>query len=1208
MEARPTDQDQQTSSPAPIPLNQNHRRISSQVLDPIDKQSKAVPLSNGVETNSHHGSSATMPTWTRPSLSDIQRTTAEIDETISIQSRMTLTKAGGATSHGMADIESDDGGMDTVHSTQSKRRRSSVGKRSKLGHKDNSLDVNKSHGHVPKGRNSKARSKSRDHSPNGSIHQVKTSHPPNVTTSHSRQGSEKGKDHQEEKENKALRDFLDGIGESDVPASSSSPNMPTDEDSIPGAIPEEFRNYLGKGTSPTSPTQPKSAMTPKLPDPTPDASDNSIDREIGAMKSKMEVERENDIQIRSAPSLDPTQLKQSPLTTAQRSHSGNVNSVQKPQPAATGTSARRSSMTKAEQTSGKYGNRPSHPRRVSQANDDDAYTDGRSTPSDIYTDSDLSQSGPFRHNLTAPSVMGNGMQGSGHGAQAFSGNMGSGAILNGSGFQKHRKKESAGTSAFRFLQCTAPGAIGLMCMGIPVCYLMSLFSSMAVRSNSIVLLFTGIDVTRDSDWTPVPVTVISAIIAMVAADFWTLATLCGCNVLRKFIRDRWTGVLILSKKPATTVPKALLKPSSYTAAILSQTTIQTVANPSETSHQNSTNYGNRRNTVFTGSSPSSIQLKRSDSADSESKRSAGYWFEVRVATAKSGPDAIDGNWWKAVWTYIITPPQGSALPIWSRIFLFVILSACLEWSLAILCLPSAFYNQTGVKGESVFFGISPLCQILFQFPVLYGVVGIGHVDGEKGKESLVAAMLNTAFFQALRYFLGIFIYFFLQITEPTMQILLASLIIPCLADAALFLIMGIPFFRLHILRTKNSALMILRTMFRPSVLEATSVQYANFRSNIEGGFNQVPTTASSAPPAQFDTGPDYALNIVTALSLNGGLLFSIPAKLLILAAPTPVSFFVPAVFSTVMRNLVMFLRVRIFTRLPSAARVGVNDALEEEEVGGDENYKARRPSSYGWNRTSPPVPSLSSQPGSFNDIIFRTPIPRKAALPILAADHMASSLASQASVGIALVALLLLPDVTFPPVLFGSPSNHPLSANTYNSTHTAFISSSPARWATPAPLPSVFPIPVPTVTTLIWRAVVLLVFEWIFGCLFAAFVASPLGVVYGPSQQTMNTHTALLMAYGGPKEPPGGNGGATPTLLGAIGSSSVGNNGAPNAIDQRALRRSFSRRQSAVRVQNLSLVMVDPRLAVISGLEFVRAMGIIGLAISCFWAAVWGIA
>ncbi|KAI8842494.1 hypothetical protein BC829DRAFT_420316 [Chytridium lagenaria] len=138
------------------------------------------------------------PTWTRPSLSDIQKTTAEIEMT---HSKATLA------AH---ELESD--GPEGSRHSGKKRRASAAkikakhggGERSSVAKSEAGLpEVTISHGHVPrKGKGSSKMGKSRDHSPNGSVQQLKSS------SSAEKPGKDGGAD---EKENKALRIFLTGL-------------------------------------------------------------------------------------------------------------------------------------------------------------------------------------------------------------------------------------------------------------------------------------------------------------------------------------------------------------------------------------------------------------------------------------------------------------------------------------------------------------------------------------------------------------------------------------------------------------------------------------------------------------------------------------------------------------------------------------------------------------------------------------------------------------------------------------------------------------------------------------------------------------------------------------------------------------------------------------------------------------------------------------
>jgi hypothetical protein len=63
-------------------------------------------------------------------------------------------------------------------------------------------------------------------------------------------------------DNKDLRKFLDGIGETDVPSDKHHDFMGESDDAIPGALPPEFRDYLGNSTSPSTNTSPTSALPP----------------------------------------------------------------------------------------------------------------------------------------------------------------------------------------------------------------------------------------------------------------------------------------------------------------------------------------------------------------------------------------------------------------------------------------------------------------------------------------------------------------------------------------------------------------------------------------------------------------------------------------------------------------------------------------------------------------------------------------------------------------------------------------------------------------------------------------------------------------------------------------------------------------------------------------------------------------------------------
>ncbi|KAI8842493.1 hypothetical protein BC829DRAFT_401634 [Chytridium lagenaria] len=519
---------------------------------------------------------------------------------------------------------------------------------------------------------------------------------------------------------------------------------------------------------------------------------------------------------------------------------------------------------------------------------------------------------------------------------------------------------------------------------------------------------------------------------------------------------------------------------------------------------------------------------------------------------------------------LLMPPQGSAMSIWSRIILFVGLGVCLEWSMALLCLPS--------RGVGIL-GIAPLCQFLFLVPVMVGVVGMGHVENEKAKESMIAAFLNITFFQVFRYLLVILLFLLFQITEPITLIIIVSLIVPCIADAIIFAIMGIPFLRLHLLRTRTTALAILRTMTRPTALEATSMAAANAKIQAVDAWGAPVSTLGKPSTPSIRHRPRLRIKRHIFLVNNRRLLFTIPSRLLILAAPNNAGFIIPAVVAVSVKIIFTVTRFRVFATPTNSSRVAAEDALEEEDMAGDDQ----------------------NDQATVQQSLIQLPIPRKSAIPLLAADHMSSSLASQASIGIAMIALLLLPEVTFPPSLYGSPSIKPATASVYNATgaSTFPIFQNPSDKPHVALLPSMFAEPIPEPKTLIYRAIILLILEWVCGAIVAAFVASPFGIVYGPSQQAHTTHAALM-------------GLTTPTVGSSSVTNSTGGTPGPGAgivggVDAKALRRSFSRRQSAVRVANLSTVTVDPRLAVISGLEFMRAMGVVGIALSCFWAAVWGL-
>ncbi|KAJ3118037.1 hypothetical protein HDU96_004276 [Phlyctochytrium bullatum] len=1121
------------------PLGPHHKRRSSQVLDPIDHPPRPASV-----TEQSGG-----PTWTRPSLSDVQKTKAEIEETMSLHSRISPGNKSQVVSTSAIDEVEVEGGEGMKAGTNPpphrRRRRSSA---AAAGVKPNSPV---SDGKVSQSRKSVTGDASQDGRGGGkprksvagdtSLPEINPKGTPHQKPASRGHGA--GQGHGEE-EDKALRDFLDGIGETDVPAASSSPNLDQDDDVIPGAVPEEFRNYLANGSSPTGgmPTSspPKSQPPPatRIESPSPGASDNSIDRNLGEMRSKI-----------AASTGGGTTDGRSGLNLGSTS-AGRASEVQKPSLAA--RQDRGSSRHLAA------GGRSSHTRQPSSGNADfdGSTTDGRSTPSEAYTDTEGTQSGPLYRNPPGQPLG----AGFGHGGNSFSANnMGSGAIIAGPGAAKPRKKETPGTSAMRFLQCTLPGAVVLICMSLPVCYVMSALSSLAVKESTVFFLFavTANDLRKDAAYTPLPITVISGIVSAVSVDFWVLATLCGCNVLRKWVKERWKGFRFLQnvkETPSKSKAGASGKTPLGTAAVLSQTTIQTVTHqPSESSNPNSAVYG-RRNTNYTASGPSSIQLRNGGVGGSQNE-SGGNLFDVRVTK------------------------------------------------------------------------------------------GIGHVTGEKSSECAIASLVNLLFFQVVRYFLIGMLFLFLQIPNPLALILITAIILCVIADTLIFGVFLSPFLRLHLLRTKNTALLILRTMIRPDILEATSVGYSLARSGgVESGAfgtTQASPLASSIPPAQYDTGPDYALNVVSSWTTATGLLFFVPVTLLLLSSPTDVDFFIPAFIMILIRMGILWLKFRVFTRMPPQAKVGIEDALEEEEsaIGGrgtgwggssveESGFAKHRPSqALPWNRTpaTQQAPQHSTQPSSsfsgptvLNESLFRLPIPRKSLLPLMAAHHMASSMAMQAAVGIAIIAFVLVPDLTFPPSLFGMDAIQPWQALAYNSRSFQTASSTtPLGKAVFSRLPGDFTVAVPSLPTMAWRAVFLIVMEIAIGAFFAAAVASPSGVAYGPSQQPVTTLQGLLTAQGtyNPTSNPSAalssgliaGGGATGGA-GASGSNAGGSSVNGVAVDPKALRRSFSRRASAVRVANLNMVTVDPRLAVVSLMEVVRAMGVIGVALSCFWAAVWGLA
>ncbi|KAJ3143986.1 hypothetical protein HK101_002903, partial [Irineochytrium annulatum] len=274
------------------------------------------------------------------------------------------------------------------------------------------------------------------------------------------------------KENKALRDFLDGIGEADVGAAPPDEIAAAmdGERGIPGSIPIEYRAYLanpgtveGEVASPASP--PVGAVAGIGEGMATVKEDREANLEMGkkSVPGTREEEEEEDDELHPIPSIRPedsfVQLNIHPATA----RAGYASSMLSETNSNVSSDRRRSSVYHdhshlRDSTNSRPGQHHHH---------DHHHIHNRDQP----------------NNLVPPMM-----------------------LL--PGFVK-RRKDPPLLSAGRFLFCTASGAGGLFCMSIPVAYALS-----QVRR-------LGYNLTSDPS-EPVPVAVLAGLASSLGLNLWSL--------------------------------------------------------------------------------------------------------------------------------------------------------------------------------------------------------------------------------------------------------------------------------------------------------------------------------------------------------------------------------------------------------------------------------------------------------------------------------------------------------------------------------------------------------------------------------------------------------------------------------------------------------------------------------------------------------------
>ncbi|KAJ3196499.1 hypothetical protein HK101_008795 [Irineochytrium annulatum] len=555
--------------------------------------------------------------------------------------------------------------------------------------------------------------------------------------------------------------------------------------------------------------------------------------------------------------------------------------------------------------------------------------------------------------------------------------------------------------------------------------------------------------------------------------------------------------------------------------------------------------------MMLASSPGVAGLARKNTATTHATNSVGGKPDKTTAGGAgslnnyylNGRELLE-RMWVEIYFNVIEPPPGSAAQLWSTVLVWFAFGMLLEWGVNLRLLFILSPTSLGrLGGEEMLAAIMPFTQAGGSLFILWGVVGVCHKRESlrRFKGVLIVGLLNMLAFQLLRFLASFLLMATLSIPNATTSVLFCTILLPLLFDFMLLGLTELPYLRWSLLRNPNSSFLSISSLFFPKTVS---------RSISDG--DEQPASFQNLQQIISADDPEYTLSVMAPWTLSGGLLASIPSRLALLSAPSPMfsgPFLAGAIVLPFVRTAVLIARVKLATRKSVTARV---TALSEEML--SERYLVSSKKTRVSESTRKSVTSSNLS----RENLQRRHFPPRVSLPLLALTHLATSMASQAAIGIAVISLLLMPDMSpqvfadsntsmqdwsslvrmpfsggaLDPITFLQSNYTPLTMGAVSlMTTMTVMSSANVSHSNNTVVPRSIPVMAQTLLnttmtaidaethldaapmwwTLVCRSILLLCLDWLAGVLFASLVSSPTGILYGASTQPNDDVRPLSM-------------------------------------------------------------------------------------------------
>ncbi|KAJ3413503.1 hypothetical protein HDV05_007886 [Chytridiales sp. JEL 0842] len=919
-------------------------------------------------------------------------------------------------------------------------------------------------------------------------------------------------------DNKDLRKFLDGIGETDVPSNKNPDFVTETEDAIVSDLPPEFRDYLGNSSSPSSPLPPinnnngKNSGNNSGTRNGSNASDNTDKASLTARKSTKKVLQDwaNNIARKR------TVGKKSAISPADLDGSKSGDNMNETRPRRPLASSHMDPIEYPDDSPAPPTTGRQHSTALNTINS--TITSSEEEREDGATEElELSQPHHIGHSLNPISTVNSCYTMPYHGQTADDPHLPAFAS----------EQETILMASSRFFLSTLADSIFVALVSIPAIVFLWQLRVFDPKSS-----YPGTENMR--------LAVYANYATWLFVDIWALVAIVTDKQVRSRISKFWRATasqaapqqIVISSSQG--VVEAGVAPQGHRGSI-------TMLNEG-----GAANKRNRRMTTGAALTAGrqggkagkahlgTLSESNADILAEDGNNNAGGGQDSNMAVKPDKADDDDGiakppSWRLFCGLMIYTPSR--TLAVLARVSVVFTIVFAAEWV--------GYYFLSVYLGNvrGVVLAIQPAVQFVCCLPVMAYIIcfGKGKTWYEQLWDCTWAAFVNVGFVQLIRF--GLTLTYLAAVSSPESYSsrLISTLILQLAFDIALLSLADNPRTRSLVLRSQKPWHLIVPKLLTDSIPVTPLVLMAPFSKTFKG--LETPKTDER----------DSTLNFLASLTLQSSLMATVGGRLMVLGASSDGgAFWVTAAASCTIRMLVVSRWIRACSNRSSCGNGGSTKPSKsgyDEEAAqgltprgsvGSTSILPYRISVTTTQGISNPHPSgtqatlnttaNNSNPKSkvvtrsqtqvqIRNRLYNTHItlnslsvPGQAAttrsrLRQLAVQHLMLHTASQASTWVALMAGLLFmcakPSTWVP--LDGYPVSVLSSAASLNLTTTSLSS----QLLTPiqATAPLLFdPLPLAALdyATYLWRAGVLILIDWIAGFIVVAFVGSPNGVVYGP--------------------------------------------------------------------------------------------------------------